>query len=121
MPLSIDVCRAPIAVITEMTENTPMVMPTMVRPERSLFAPNDCRAMETISRKRMLRNDAVAAALCRRVRPGTDRARRLEESYSYLSAVTGSSLDADQAGANPDTSPVKTDTNIPIRTRPTEN
>src|SRR2546421_12540110 len=50
MPLSIEDWSAPIAVITEMTENTPIVMPTIVRPERSLFAPNDCRAMEIISR-----------------------------------------------------------------------
>ncbi len=41
IPLSIELCNAPIAVITEMTENTPMVMPIMVRPERSLFAPSD--------------------------------------------------------------------------------
>src|SRR6266404_8653691 len=53
MPPSIEDWSAPIAVITEMTENTPIVMPTIVRPERSLFAPNDCIAMEMISRKRI--------------------------------------------------------------------
>src|SRR5437762_2061483 len=54
MPLSIDVWSAPIAVITEITENTPMVMPTIVSPERNLFAPNDCSAMARISRNSMV-------------------------------------------------------------------
>src|SRR6266404_697015 len=95
MPLSIEVCSAPIAVITEITENTPIVMPTIVSPERSLFAPNDCIAMEMISRNCM--------------------------AYSYRSAVTGSKREADQAGAKPETNPVKMETNIPISTRPNEN
>src|ERR1041385_7743666 len=50
MPPSIDDWSAPIAVMTEITEKTPMVMPTIVSPERNLFAPNDCVAMERISR-----------------------------------------------------------------------
>src|SRR6476646_650590 len=53
MPLSIELCSAPIAVITEMTEKTPIVMPTMVSPERNLFAPSDCVAIERISRNCM--------------------------------------------------------------------
>src|SRR3954447_11438506 len=53
MPPSIELWSAPIAVITEMTEKTPMVMPTMVRPERNLFAPNDWVAMDKISRNSM--------------------------------------------------------------------
>jgi hypothetical protein len=53
MPPSIEDWSAPIAVITEMTEKTPIVMPTIVSPERNLFAPNDCMAMEIISRKRI--------------------------------------------------------------------
>jgi hypothetical protein len=36
--------------MTEMTENTPIVMPIIVRPERSLFAPSDWRDIEIISR-----------------------------------------------------------------------
>ncbi len=56
IPFSIEFCNAPIAVITEMTEKTPMVIPTMVRPERSLFTPNEPRAMVMISLKRMGQN-----------------------------------------------------------------
>src|SRR5882724_170723 len=71
MPLSIDDWSAPIAVITEITENTPMVMPTIVSPERNLFAPNDCSAMARISRNSMVllvsqRRDRIQA----RRRPG---------------------------------------------------
>src|SRR5438270_9780366 len=53
IPFSIEYCNAPIAVMTEMTEKTPMVIPNMVRPERSLFTPNDPRAMVMISENRM--------------------------------------------------------------------
>src|SRR6478672_9010383 len=53
MPPSIELCSAPIAVITEITEKTPMVIPTIVSPERSLFAPNDCVAIARISRNSM--------------------------------------------------------------------
>src|SRR5205823_110991 len=45
IPPSIELCSAPIAVITEMTENTPMVIPTMVNAARSLFAPSDAQAI----------------------------------------------------------------------------
>ena len=51
MPLSIEFCSAPIAVITEMIEKTPMVMPVMVRAARNLFAPSDDNAMARTSRK----------------------------------------------------------------------
>src|SRR5205823_13111441 len=49
IPPSIELCSAPIAVITEMTENTPMVIPTMVNAARSLFAPSDAQAIFRIS------------------------------------------------------------------------
>ena len=49
----IDDWSAPIAVMTEMTENTPIVIPIIVRPERNLFAPNDCIAIAMISRNRI--------------------------------------------------------------------
>jgi hypothetical protein len=42
-------CSAPIAVITEMTEKTPIVMPIMVNAARSLFAPSDASAILMIS------------------------------------------------------------------------
>ena len=41
IPLSIEFWSAPIAVITEMMENTPMVMPVIVRAARNLFAPSE--------------------------------------------------------------------------------
>src|SRR5579864_245118 len=53
IPFSIEYCNAPIAVITEITEKTPMVIPNMVRPERSLFTPNEPRAIVIVSLKRM--------------------------------------------------------------------
>ena len=49
IPFSIEFCSAPIAVMTEMTEKTPMVIPIMVRPERNLFTPNEARAILIIS------------------------------------------------------------------------
>src|SRR6266568_8076060 len=48
-PFSIEYCNAPIAVMTEMTENTPIVMPSIVSRERSLFAPRDDHAILMIS------------------------------------------------------------------------
>ena len=50
MPFSIEYCNAPIAVMTEITEKTPMVMPNIVRAERSLFAPSEAAAILMISR-----------------------------------------------------------------------
>src|SRR5207248_9439209 len=49
MPFSIEYCNAPIAVMTEITEKTPMVMPSIVSAERSLFAPSDDHAILMIS------------------------------------------------------------------------
>lgn len=49
MPLSMEDCSAPIAVMTEITEKTPMVMPIIVRAARSLFAPNEASAIFTVS------------------------------------------------------------------------
>ena len=53
IPLSIEFCKAPMAVITEMTEKTPIVIPVMVKAERSLFAPNEVSAIFIISLKRI--------------------------------------------------------------------
>jgi hypothetical protein len=49
IPFSIEYCNAPIAVMTEMTEKTPIVIPNIVRPERNLFTPSDPSAMVMIS------------------------------------------------------------------------
>src|SRR6516162_5270763 len=49
MPLSIEDWSAPMAVITEITEKTPIVMPIIVSAARSLLAPNDARAILMIS------------------------------------------------------------------------
>jgi hypothetical protein len=56
MPLSIDAWSAPIAVMTEITEKTPIVIPVMVSAERSLFAPREVSAMAMISRNLMMEN-----------------------------------------------------------------
>src|SRR6266487_2744355 len=53
-PFSIEFCNAPIAVITEMTEKTPIVMPSMVSAERNLFAPNELQAILMISRNNIV-------------------------------------------------------------------
>ena len=42
------------AVMTEITEKTPMVMPSIVNAERSLFVPREAAAILIISAKRML-------------------------------------------------------------------
>src|SRR5205809_7123521 len=51
MPFSIEYCSAPMAVMTEITEKTPIVMPSIVNAERSLFAPRDDHAILMISPK----------------------------------------------------------------------
>src|SRR5215472_7046112 len=51
MPLSMEDCSAPMAVITDITEKTPIVMPIIVSAARSLFAPNDASAILMISLK----------------------------------------------------------------------
>src|SRR5271163_4759123 len=48
-PVSIDPRSADTAVMTPMTENTPIVMPDIVRNERSLFTPSDPKAIFRIS------------------------------------------------------------------------
>src|ERR1700692_4726509 len=48
-PVSIDVWRAEIAVMTLIIEKMPMVIPKVVRVERSLFTPNACQAIFTSS------------------------------------------------------------------------
>ena len=42
------------AVMTEMTEKTPIVMPNIVSAERNLFAPSEDQAIKIISRKSIL-------------------------------------------------------------------
>ena len=51
MPFSIEYCSAPTAVMTEMTEKTPIVIPIIVRLERSLFTPSELSAILMISLK----------------------------------------------------------------------
>src|SRR5580700_8143314 len=48
-PVSIEPRRAETAVMTPMTEKTPIVMPDIVRKDRSLFTPSDPKAMRRIS------------------------------------------------------------------------
>src|SRR5206468_11575352 len=52
-------CNAPIAVMTRMIENTPMVMPTIVRAARNLFAPNELNAIFRISLNCMIRIEVM--------------------------------------------------------------
>src|ERR1700704_29510 len=59
MPLSIEDWSAPIAVMTEITEKTPIVIPVMVSAERSLFAPREVSAMAMISRNLIKANGVV--------------------------------------------------------------
>ena len=54
MPFSIELWSAPIAVITEITEKTPIVMPSIVRLERSLFTPSELSAILIISSNNMI-------------------------------------------------------------------
>src|SRR6266511_536158 len=53
IPFSIEYCRAPIAVITEMTEKTPIVIPSIVKLDRSLFTPSEPSAILIISLNNM--------------------------------------------------------------------
>ena len=48
-PVSIESCNAPTAVITEMTENTPIVIPIIVKAVRNLFVPSEDIAIEMTS------------------------------------------------------------------------
>src|SRR5437660_303968 len=93
MPFSIEYCNAPIAVMTEITEKTPMVMPSIVSAERSLFAPRDENPILTLPQNNM-------------------------DPYSYQGAATGSSREADHAGAKPDTIPVIGETMTLAMTNP---
>ena len=93
MPFSIEYCSAPTAVMTEMTEKTPIVIPSMVRLERSLFAPNELQAILMVSLK--LHRDLFVAERCH----ADPNARRLH------------------AGAKPETSPVMTETIMLAMTR----
>src|SRR5689334_17601494 len=53
IPFSIEFCNAPIAVMTEITEKTPIVIPIIVRAERNLFAPNEVNAILIVSLNNM--------------------------------------------------------------------
>src|SRR5262245_51048189 len=99
IPLSMEDCSAPMAVITEITEKTPMVIPIIVSAARNLFAPNEASAILTISLNNM----------------------RCFLNHSYLSAATGSRREADQAGAKPENKPVRMETAILTTTRLREN
>jgi hypothetical protein len=136
IPLSIEFCRAPIAVITEIIEKTPMVMPIIVKAERSLFAPNEARAIlsisaKTISIKAEMTNDEWQMANGWRDAVGYSSFEHWgvfrhssfgfrHFGHSYLSAVTGSRRDAVHAGARPENNPVKTDTTILAITKASE-
>jgi hypothetical protein len=75
-PVSMDPRRADTAVMTPMTENTPMVMPDIVRNERSLFTPREPRAILRISEKFMTsaeRGVRSAEWTCRRAQSGWKR------------------------------------------------
>src|SRR6476620_1224948 len=102
-PVSIEACIAPIAVMTEITEKTPIVIPSMVSAERNLFAPTEAMAMVRISRNCMGKFEIG-----------------MSKFYSYLRAVTGSSREALQAGAVPEINPVRTDTIMLATTKPNE-
>src|SRR5882724_6928717 len=79
MPLSIELWSAPIAVMTEITEKTPIVIPVMVNADRNLFAPREESAMAMISRN-LMALDAPERT------QGTPRLK----AHSYRRAVTGS-------------------------------
>src|SRR5437762_9097875 len=49
-------CNAPIAVMTRMIENTPMVMPIIVKAARNLFAPSELKAIAIISLNCIFKN-----------------------------------------------------------------
>src|SRR5437773_4782008 len=53
IPFSIAYCKAPIAVMTEITEKTPIVIPSIVKLERSLFTPSEPSAILIISLNNM--------------------------------------------------------------------
>src|SRR6266513_4581595 len=58
-PFSIEYCSAPSAVMTEMTEKTPMVIPNIVRPERNLFTPNEPSDIVIVSLNCIFRNSNI--------------------------------------------------------------
>src|SRR5262245_29370397 len=141
MPLSMEDCSAPIAVITEITEKTPIVIPIIVSAARSLLAPNDASAILMISLNNISLTPAFRpVTLRRRLRRSSQKpletalsiAREWHRperpvlmihlmSYSYLSAATGSRRDADHAGAKPENKPVKIETAILTTTKLSEN
>src|SRR6266496_4878002 len=127
MPFSIEYCNAPIAVMTEITEKTPKVMPSIVSAERSLFAPRDDHAILMISPNSMALKSGVTEWWSNGVMPEQLHSHThysstplLQYSYSYLSAVTGSRRDAVQAGAKPENKPVIIETIMITRTRTSE-
>jgi len=55
-PVSIEPRSADTVVMTPITENTPIVMPAIVRAERSLFTPSDANAILRISPRSIAEN-----------------------------------------------------------------
>src|SRR4030095_8669864 len=127
IPFSIEYCSAPIAVITEMTEKTPIVIPIIVRLDRSLFTPSELSAILMVSVNNISIKEGENAqretpnAQWHKCKQPPLCAGRCAFSHSYRSAVTGSKRDAVQAGANPEMSAVNTDTIMLAKTSPTEN
>src|SRR4029453_3525372 len=137
IPFSIEYCSAPIAVITEMTEKTPIVTPIIVRLDRSLFTPSELSAILMISlnnisikeKENAQRRTSNAQWQKCKQRPSSAFEIRCSAlcvlrcafCHSYPTAFTGSKGDAVQAGANPEMSPVITDTIMLAKTSPTEN
>ena len=143
IPFSIEFWSAPIAVITEMTEKTPMVIPNIVSPERSLFTPNEPSAIFMISLNciSIIEMTKLEGRRTKDARSPNDEALKARPIFgfwassliwnspfgfhhfhhSYRSAVTGSRRDAAQAGAKPETRPVTTDTIMLATTSPKEN
>src|SRR5689334_22355245 len=102
------------AVITPMTEKTPMATPSMVSAERSLLLRRAVRAMRTVSFMACCRLSVVGCRL------RADNRQPMTDNYSYRSASMGSSRAALMAGRMPDRMPVMVETIRPRNTRPNE-
>src|SRR5437899_7999176 len=102
--------------MTRMIENTPMVMPIIVRDARNLFAPSELKAIFMISRNCMIKNWKHLSSKQTLLKSEA----RISNFHSYRSAVTGSNRDAVQAGANPEINPVIIDTTMLMTTNPVE-
>src|SRR6185295_1450318 len=110
------------AVITPITEKTPMETPSMVSAERSLLVFSAVRAMRTVSFMVFGYRCSVFGDLCSVFgwQSHTDN-RQPTTAYSYLSASIGSSRAAVSAGKKPEKMPVTVETIRPRTTSPKEN